>query len=83
MCAFWGNLVVETVVTRGTWRRKGCASAILQEADKMADKLDYDLFLDAMDHAVYEGRGYSILPDASGVEAIGAPMLKKKKSERS
>lgn len=76
------NTVVEALVTRNTWQKRGCATAILAEADKIADEIDVPLFLDGAVPEFYKRRGYSELLNDSGVEASAVPMLRKKKSER-
>lgn len=74
--------VIEALVTRGTWQKRGCATAILAEADKIADETDVPLFLDGGVPEFYQRRGYSEVLNDSGVEASAMPMLRKRKSER-
>ncbi|KAJ5620097.1 hypothetical protein N7510_004081 [Penicillium lagena] len=76
------RVFLEALVTRKTWQKRGCASAILEKAGETADEYDYPLFLDAMIPEFYQKRGYIVLPDTSGTEAVGLPMVRKKKSER-
>ncbi|KAL6689673.1 hypothetical protein J3F84DRAFT_391619 [Trichoderma pleuroticola] len=76
------RVCIEALVTRNTWQKRGCATAILSEADKTADEIDVPLFLDAAVPEFYKRRGYSELLNDSGVEASAVPMLRKKKSER-
>ncbi|EHK25878.1 uncharacterized protein TRIVIDRAFT_219637 [Trichoderma virens Gv29-8] len=76
------RVFIEALVTRDAWKKRGCASAILAEADKIADETDIPLFLDGAVPEFYKRRGYSELTDNSGVEASAVPMLRKKKSER-
>ncbi|QYS97832.1 N-acetyltransferase domain-containing protein [Trichoderma simmonsii] len=76
------RVFVEALVTRNTWQKRGCATAILAEADKIADEIDVPLFLDGAVPEFYKRRGYSELLNDTGVEASAVPMLRKKKSER-
>jgi len=76
------RVFIEALVTREAWQKRGCATAILAEADKIADETDVPLFLDGMVPEFYIRRGYNELPNNSGVEASAVPMLRKKKSER-
>ncbi|KAM0249722.1 hypothetical protein ACHAQJ_008924 [Trichoderma viride] len=76
------RVLVETLVTQEAWQKRGCATAILVEAAKIADGTDVPLFLNGTVPEFYERRGYNEPPNNSGVEASAVPMLRKKKSER-
>ncbi|KAL7928407.1 hypothetical protein V8C35DRAFT_318325 [Trichoderma chlorosporum] len=76
------RVFIEALVTRSAWQKRGCATAILAEADKIADKIDVPLFLDGAVPEFYKRRGYNELLDDSGVEASAVPMLRNRKSER-
>ncbi|KAL6884495.1 hypothetical protein GGI43DRAFT_322480 [Trichoderma evansii] len=76
------HVYVESLVTRDAWQKRGCATAILAEADKIADETDVPIFLDGEVPEFYKRRGYDEVLDNSGVDASAVPMMRKKKSQR-
>lgn len=71
---------VESLVTRDAWQKRGCATAILAELNKIVDEADVLIFLNGGVPEFYKRQGYDELLNNSGLDASAVHMMRKKKS---
>ena len=71
-------------MTHSPARKQGHGTALLEHGNKIADELDYPLYLDAEKDAVrlYEKIGYEAQTDAVKESELMMPMVRPRRSER-
>ena len=74
-------LDLEIVGTHEAHRKQGCATALLNRGNQLADEMDYPCYLNAATSVkhVYEKVGY--VADLEAKKARSCPMVRKKKSD--
>ena len=75
-------LDLEIVGTHEAYRKQGCATALLNRGNQLADEMDYPCYLNAAATAkhIYEKVGY--VADLEAKKARPLPMVRKKKSDQ-
>ena len=76
-------LDLEVIATQESSRKKGYGTMLLEMGNKMADDIDYAIYLDSEKDAtaLYLKAGYDLMPEVAQKSPL-APLLRKKKSER-
>lgn len=71
-------------MTHSSARKQGHASALLDHAARIADGLDYPLYLDADRAAVplYERKGYEAVTHVEQLSELMQPMVRPRRSDR-
>lgn len=74
---------LEVIATHESARKRGYGTMLLELGNKMADDMDYALYLDAEKDAkdLYLKVGYKEIADVAQKSPL-SPLLRKKKSER-
>ena len=74
---------LEIIATEESSRKKGYGTMLLEMGSRMADDIDYALYLDSEKDAtaLYLKAGYELMPEVAQKSPL-APLLRKRKSER-
>lgn len=77
------HIYLEIVCTHERFRRRGHGTTLLEVGNKMADEMDYILYLDSEKNAtkLYQKVGYALRTDVEQTSPLAA-MMRPKKSQR-